>query len=174
MSKLAGPASLEVCQRCPETDGQRAGSAPCTQTPARPAPGTPDSGQWAGQGRRGQAGLGVLGGLGTRRLRLACRKGVLRSDRGCEGARPRRGAWLGSRESLVPSPSEAPESEAAPTCWPRGSCREQVWGVLKAGIGDTIPFGSEVASARTAINTDTADWGGGGIGDNLEIREKVG
>lgn len=65
-----GPASLQVCQRCPETGGQPAGPAPCTQNPARPAPRTPDPEQWAGQERRGAGGAGALGSLGTQRQRL--------------------------------------------------------------------------------------------------------
>lgn len=84
----------------------RQAPAPCTQTPACPAPRTPDPGQWAGQGRRGQAGMrpwgpgntaawGWCAGRGPE-IRRELQEGVAlreETDKGApRGARPRRGA----------------------------------------------------------------------------------
>lgn len=52
---------------------------PCTQTPARPAPRTPDPGQWAVQGRRRQAGMRPSG-PGNTATWAGVQGGVLKSD----------------------------------------------------------------------------------------------
>lgn len=141
---------------------------PARTPPARPGPQHREPGQWAGQRRARAGGAGGLGGLGTR-LGVGVRGGGLEIRRGLGaaetwrwGLRGGRGLGESGEAACAPRPTAAPESQAAPSPWPRGSCREQVWGVLKAGVRDAIPFGSKATWALTAINTNTAAWGGGG------------
>lgn len=166
----AGPASLQVSQRCPETGGLSAGPRPRHAEPCPPRPQDPGSrtiGRPRGGGETG--GAGASGGLGTERLGVGVQGGGSCDQTEAPGGVGARGGWRGVRRtqpggssrrpgSLAPSPTVAPGGGAAYSPQPLGSCGEQVSGVLKAGRRGTIPFGSEAASGpRTAINTVTAD-----------------
>ena len=81
----AGPASLQVSQRCPETGGLSAGPRPRHAEPCPPRPQDPGSrtiGRRREEGR--QAGLGPRGAWEPSGSGSVCREGVLRSDRGSQ------------------------------------------------------------------------------------------
>lgn len=120
-----------VAQR-PVGSGRAPG--PCAQAPCPPSPQHREPGQWAGQRRAGAGGAGGLGGLGTR-LGVGVRGGGLEIRRGLGAAETRRRGLRGGRglgesgeAACAPVPPRLPVPQAAPSPWPRGSCREQVWG----------------------------------------------